>query len=71
MAARNYDIITIGGGIAASSFAKAMAERGAMPRSGKMGAHAFSGHIAGRRGITGEGPAADRRRSDAGSRSYF
>ena len=29
MAARSYDIITIGGGIAASSLAKAMAERGA------------------------------------------
>jgi 2-polyprenyl-6-methoxyphenol hydroxylase-like FAD-dependent oxidoreductase len=29
MAARTYDIITIGGGIAASSLAKAMAERGA------------------------------------------
>jgi menaquinone-9 beta-reductase len=29
MAARSYDIITVGGGIAASSLAKAMAERGA------------------------------------------
>jgi menaquinone-9 beta-reductase len=29
MAARNYDIITVGGGIAASSLARAMAERGA------------------------------------------
>lgn len=29
MAARNYDIVTVGGGIAASSLAKAMAERGA------------------------------------------
>jgi len=29
MAARSYDIITVGGGIAASSLAKAMAGRGA------------------------------------------
>lgn len=32
MASRSYDIITVGGGIAASSLARAMAERGARVR---------------------------------------
>jgi choline dehydrogenase-like flavoprotein len=33
MSPRNYDIITVGGGIAASALAKAMAERGARIRT--------------------------------------